>query len=308
MDSSRTTNRVTVLSLVANLLLLGIKLSVGILAKSTAMIADAIHSASDTGATLAVMIGIRVARKPADANHPYGHVKAEPVAAKIVAVILTITGFGLAWESFHILREGRADVPGLSALGVGAVAIVVKIFLYRYVNGIAEKLKSSALAADAANHRSDILSTAAALVGITGARFGYAFLDPLAGIVVGGLIVKMAYEIYRKSVLELMDTAPGDMVIEQINSAALNTPGVITIDNTKARIHGSGILVDMRLCVDGGITVSQGHSIAQHVVENIHSTDSDVKEVLVHVNPCDPAEPNRDCANCQPGHDQVYLS
>jgi cation diffusion facilitator family transporter len=310
IQTSKLTNRTTRLSLALNLLLLGIKLGVGILAKSTAMIADAVHSASDTAATLAVMVGIKVAQRPADENHAYGHGKAEAVAAKIVAMILSITGFGLAWESFHILREGRAGIPGLSALGVAVIAIVVKFFLYRYVNSRAKKLRSSALTADAANHRSDIMSTVAAALGIIGARLGYPFLDPLAGIIVGILILKMAYDIYMKSVLELMDTSPDVKVVEHITDVAAHTPGVVNVNNTKARIHGSGILVDMRLCVDGAITVQQGHSITQNVVENIHHAENDITEVLVHVNPCDPLEigyANCDTCSMETPEDSMLL-
>ncbi|HWJ02095.1 MAG TPA: cation diffusion facilitator family transporter [Verrucomicrobiae bacterium] len=299
-ESTVIVKRVTWTSLATNFMLLGIKLFAGLIANSTAMIADAVHSASDTAATFAVMIGLKVARRPADENHPYGHAKAESVAAKVVAIVLTVTGFGLAWESFHLLREGRGNAPGAAVIWVAVGAIIVKEVLYRYVSGIAAKLKSSALAADAANHRSDSLSTLAALLGILGARLGFPFLDPLAGIAVGGLILKMAWSIYSQSVMELMDTAPEPEVTQKIRAAAEQTPGVITINDTKARLHGPGILVDMRLCVDGGISVTEGHAIAQNVVENIHRAEEEVQNVLVHVNPCETAMQGS-CETCEQG-------
>ena len=186
-SDSKLAMKVSVISVIVNLLLSVFKLIAGILAKSGAMISDAVHSASDVFSTFVVMIGVTISEKESDKEHPYGHERLECVAAIILSMVLAITGLGIGVTGIRNIANGESGVleaPGLLALIAAVVSIAVKEWMYWFTRAAAKKINSGALMADAWHHRSDALSSIGAFVGILGARLGYPILDPIASIII----------------------------------------------------------------------------------------------------------------------------
>ena len=281
----KASRKASYLGLFGNILLTFLKGFIGYLAGSTALMADAVHSASDFIGTVIVIKGVKIAHLPPDQSHPYGHHKAESIVSKIIAIILIITAVFIGYEAFQILLAGEINVPGRIAIVVALISIGVKECLYQYTIRVGRKYRNSALIADAWHQRSDALSSIAALVGISGAILGFPFMDPLAGIVVALLILKTAISIYIDAIHDLMDSAPPKEVLDKINEAANMDEGVLAVSDIKVRRYGSMLLVDMKINVSPYITVERGHAIAARTKQNVLSRNDEVKDVLIHVNP-----------------------
>ncbi|PUU91184.1 cation diffusion facilitator family transporter [Halanaerobium sp.] len=277
--------RISVISLVSNTLLALLKIFIGFFGSSKALIADGFHSVSDMASTIIVMISIKFSETPADKNHPYGHEKAEALGTNILSVILILTAFFLGRDAVLTIFEGDIAEPGSWALVAAFISIVVKELLYRYTIKIGEKINSRGLIADAHHHRSDAFSSIAALIGIGGAKLGFRFLDPLAGLVVAFLILKVGYEIMRDTSYELMDGRPAKEKIEEIRDFADSIDGVIDIHDIKLRSYGPNYIVDLKIVVRDRLSVVEGHNIACQVENIIIDNSDDVKDVLVHIDP-----------------------
>ncbi|PUU88294.1 MAG: cation diffusion facilitator family transporter [Halanaerobium sp.] len=277
--------RISVISLVSNTLLALLKIFIGFFGSSKALIADGFHSVSDMASTIIVMISIKFSETPADKNHPYGHEKAEALGTNILSVILILTAFFLGRDAVLTIFEGDIAEPGSWALVAAFISIVVKELLYRYTIKIGEKINSRGLIADAHHHRSDAFSSIAALIGIGGAKLGFRFLDPLAGLVVAFLILKVGYEIMRDTSYELMDGRPAKEKIEEIRDLADSIDGVIDIHDIKLRSYGPNYIVDLKIVVRDRLSVVEGHNIACQVENIIIDNSDDVKDVLVHIDP-----------------------
>jgi cation diffusion facilitator family transporter len=295
-------NKVFHVSLWGNILLSGIKGIIGVIAGSTAMIADALHSLSDVLSTVVAVGGFKYSHRPPDEDHHYGHGKAEIIAAKIVALILIITALGMGWAAMLVIRQADLNIPGVQAVWAAILSLIIKEAMFQYTLRVGEFIKSHAIIADAWHHRSDALSSIAALIGIVGAIYGFPIMDPLAGLVVAALILKMGIKVYWNSLKDLMDPAPDRETVEQIISLAKNTKGVRSIQEVKARQYGPEILVDMKICVDREVTVEAGHEIAANCRHKIVQDIAAVGDVLIHVNPCYQKEDAEDvckCVNCE---------
>lgn len=279
-------NQVLKTTIYGNVILTILKAIAGFLAGSTAMISDAVHSLSDVLSTIVAMVGIKLASKPADDTHHYGHGRAETVATKILAMLVAFTGFGIGWTALHHLVHGDFSVPGRSAIWAAILSIVGKEWMYRYTRKKGEEIKSNALIADAHHHRSDAFSSVTALVGIVGGRFGYPILDPIAGLAVAILIIKTGAELYWESIQELVDRAPNPEILREIARTTVHTEGVINVHDIKARNYGPDVYVDLKICVNRFLPVYQGHDIAHDTADHIKKHLPEVKDVLVHVNPC----------------------
>jgi len=291
----RKVNRLTWLSAVANVLLTLGKGFVGLMAHSDALIADAAHSAADVAGSLAVMIGMRVARLPADEDHPYGHGKAEVIAASLVAILLVLAGLDVIYSSvrqfFAVLEH-----PQWLALFTAAVSVVIKEFLYRYQIGVGKAARSPALIAGAADHRSDVYSSLAATAGIGLALIGawlhiplLLYADPLAGVLVAVVVVSMGYRMALDSYRSLLDQVLDAKTTQKLTEAVGAVPGVLRVDDVRARTNGSYCIVDVRMSVDPEMSVLEGHQIARMVKWAIIGDFAEVQDVLVHVNPFDEA-------------------
>ena len=285
IEKNEKAQKVSYVGLAGNLFLTILKGVFGFIFGSAALIADAFHSLSDLLSNGVVILGIRFASRPPDSSHHYGHGKIESVAAKIVALILIVTGVSLVYSFvYSITRE--VTIPQVGAIWIAVISILIKEVMYQYVSYMGKKLNSSALIADAWHNRSDALSSVAALIGVLGARIGYPVLDPIAGGVVALLILRVGLKIYFRSIKELIDTAPETEKIDQIRYRVLTIPGARNAREVKARIHGMGVYVDLKICVDKDYTVEKGHAIAADVRSLLESDLKDVERVFVHVDPC----------------------
>lgn len=290
-ERRRLINRAGYLTIGINVTLTLARGAAGWLSGSTAVLADAANSGTDILATLVVLAGARIAAMPPDPGHPYGHEKAEPVAAKLVGLIVTLAGILTALGALSALRGGGPEEVGLLAAWVTGGSIVIKEVLARHLTGVAHRTGNEALMADATNQRTDVLSSLAALAGALGARFGLSVLDPAMGLLVAGLIVRMGLGLYWKAVTNLMDPAPEPEIMDSLTLAAASVAGVVSVDQLKARVFGAGIFVDCKICVDAELTVEAGHAIAGEVKRSIRAAVPEVLDVLVHVNPCRDPDP-----------------
>ncbi|HWI61040.1 MAG TPA: cation diffusion facilitator family transporter [Symbiobacteriaceae bacterium] len=292
-ERQRMVNRAGMLTISINVILTLARGAAALISGSTAVLADAANSGTDILATLVVLGGARIAALPPDPGHPYGHEKAEPVAAKLVGLIVTFAGAMVALGAFQALRGGGAESVGALAAWVTGISIGVKELLSRHLVGIAQATDNEALMADAANQRTDVLASAAALVGALGARMGMPALDPVMGLVVAALILRMGLGLYWRSVNNLMDPAPEVETMSKLSTAAAGVDGVVNVDEIKARIFGAGIYVDCKICVKADLTVEEGHRIGKRVKEACRSAVEEVRDVLVHINPCRIPGPHR---------------
>ena len=275
----------TLVGLVTNVALAIFKLLAGIFGFSYAMIADAIHSMSDCLATGTVYVGLRIGEKPPDESHPYGHGNAETIAAFLVALIILATGVFVGISAVHLIAHKQFEMPATIALAAAAISIVTKEGMFRYTLNVGERNNSPALIANAWDHRSDAYSSVAALAGILGARLAFQYLDPIAGLVVSALIVKMSFTLLRSNVGILMDERPEPAVLDRIRALVLQVRGVQAIDNVRVHRCGSTLTIDIEVAVDSSLTVEQGHQVASEVKNKLVNKIKHVQDVVVHVNP-----------------------
>jgi cation diffusion facilitator family transporter len=284
-DRQRLIARVGLIAIAINIGLTVARVLAGLEAGSTAVLADAVNSGTDILTTLVVIGGSRIASLPPDPGHPYGHEKAEPVAAKIVGLVVLLTGVLTAIGAISVLQAGGTEQVGLSAIWVTAVSIGVKEVLARYQLRTGRQINNQALLADGVNQRTDAFSSVAALIGALGGRYGAPALDPAMGIVVAVLILRVGLGVYWRSVNHLMDPAPEPAVMAELERAAASVPGVQSVDELKARLFGAWIYVDCKIAVDSDLTVAEGHRISARVKERVLKSGPGVRNVLVHVNP-----------------------
>ena len=279
--------KVSIISIIANVVLAAFKLVAGILAHSSAMLSDAIHSASDVFSTFVVMIGIKIASKEPDEEHPYGHERMECVAAIILATILCITGLGIGKNALSNItgNSGEMAVPGVLALIAAIVSIIVKEAMFWYTRHYAKKIDSGALMADAWHHRSDALSSIGAFIGIIFARMGYVMMDSIACLVICVFIVKAAYDIFKDAVDKMVDKSCSIEVEDEIRAIVLAEDGVRGIDSLSTRLFGNKMYVDLEIRADGEKTLNETHEIAEAVHDSIEARFEKVKHIMVHVNP-----------------------
>lgn len=287
-EFQKVADRVSVITIIVNVILSVFKLLAGFIAHSGAMISDAVHSASDVFSTFVVMIGIRMSTKDSDKEHPYGHERLECVAAIVLAMILFMTGFGIGANAFKNIIGGEytaLQVPGMLALVAAIVSIVAKEAMYWYTRHYAKKIDSGALLADAWHHRSDAFSSIGALVGIWGARMGYPIMDSIASLVIFFFILKAAYDIFKDAMDKMVDHACDEETEAQIRECVMEQEEVLGIDMLQTRIFGNKIYVDVEIRVNGEYTLREAHKIAEDVHERIEQNFPKVKHIMVHVNP-----------------------
>ncbi|MCI6978321.1 MAG: cation diffusion facilitator family transporter [Lachnospiraceae bacterium] len=279
--------KVSIISIIANVVLAAFKLVAGVFAHSGAMISDAIHSASDVFSTFVVMIGIKIASKEPDEEHPYGHERMECVAAIILATILCITGLGIGKNALSNItgNSGEMAVPGVLALIAAIVSIIVKEAMFWYTRHYAKKIDSGALMADAWHHRSDALSSIGAFIGIIFARMGYVMMDSIACLVICVFIVKAAYDIFKDAIDKMVDKSCSLEVEAEIRTIVMSVDGVKGIDSLSTRLFGNKMYVDIEIRADGEKTLNETHEIAEAVHDSIEAQFEKVKHIMVHVNP-----------------------
>ena len=287
-DFCKVANRVSFITIIGNVILSVVKFLAGIIAHSNAMISDSVHSASDVFSTIVVIIGIKLASKEADKEHPYGHERLECVAAIVLAMVLFITGLGIGAEALKNIAQGNysdLQVPGILALIAAIVSIVSKEAMYWYTRYYAKKIDSSALMADAWHHRSDAFSSIGALVGIGGARVGFPVMDSIASLVIFVFIVKAAYDIFKDAMDKMLDHSCDEETEKQIYDCVIKNDHVRGIDLLQTRIFGNKIYVDVEIQLYASYTLEEAHNIAETVHKDIEDSFPKVKHIMVHVNP-----------------------
>ena len=286
-EFEKTAIRVSLVSVVWNLILSVFKLIAGFVAHSGAMISDAVHSASDVFSSIIVMIGVRISGKASDKDHPYGHERMECVAAIVLATVLAGTGVGIGYAAVKTLLDGEyaSEIPGMLALIAAVVSILVKEAMFWYTRYYAKKIDSSAVMADAWHHRSDALSSVGALIGIGGARLGFPIMEPIASIVICVFIEKGAFDIFKDAIDKMVDKACDEQTEKALRNCALNTKGVEQVDLLKTRIFGNKVYVEMEIGADENLSLKDSHAIAENVHDAIEQGWPKIKHILIHVNP-----------------------
>lgn len=292
-EFKKVANKVSFITIVQNVLLSVFKLFAGIFAHSNAMISDAVHSASDVFSTIIVIIGVKLASKESDKEHPYGHERLECVAAIVLSIVLLYTGIKIGSQAVKDIIGGNyqsLQKPGMLALVAAVVSIVTKEIMYWYTRHYAKKIDSSALMADAWHHRSDALSSVGALVGIGGAMMGFPVMDSIASIVIFVFIAKAAYDIFKDAMDKMVDHSCDEETEKEMRDFVLAQKEVLSVDLLHTRIFGNKIYVDVEIGVNSSYTLRHAHEIAEEVHEGIEKNFPKVKHVMVHVNPADVAE------------------
>ncbi len=279
--------RVALLGLAINFVLAAAKITAGFLGNAYVLIADGIESALDIAGSVVIWGGLKLAARPPDTTHPYGHGKAEPIAAIIVSLGVLAAALGLFIQSVReIFLPHHAPAP--FTLIVIVIAIAVKEILYRYVIRVGRDVESTAIQTDAWHHRTDALTSIAALVGISLALLGgerWQSADDWAAIFACGLIGANGYRLLKPAVQEIMDSAPRGAIVDRVRGAARSVPGVIDVEKAFVRKMGLSFYVDLHIGVDGGISVRDGHHIAHAVKRAIQQSDARIADVLVHIEP-----------------------
>lgn len=285
--SGETIRRVTWVGLVVNLLLSAFKFVAGVLGHSQAVVADAVHSLSDSTTDIAVLVGSTFWTRPPDANHPHGHRRIETIITIVIGLALAGVGVGIGWEALATLHEPKDQVPGLIALIAALVSIVTKEWLYRWTAAVGKRVKSPALVANAWHHRSDAFSSLPAALAVGGAALlpNWTFLDHVGAAVVSIFIVSAGFRILWPGVRELTDIGAPLESIETIARLARNTPSVIDVHNIRTRFVGAALQVDLHVVVDADMPVREAHEVGEEVSRRIRDEGPDVVDVIIHIDP-----------------------
>jgi len=268
-----------------NAVLMIMKLACGHFGDSEAVFADGVESACDFIAIASILIALRIGKRPLDGTHPYGHGRAESIAAIVVSFVILLTGAGILVRSCLTLVRGTFPAPELIAVLAAAVTIGVKEYLYRFSVRIGSRLESPALMAIAKDHRKDAITSIATLVGVTGAFFGIGILDPLAAGLTSLFIFHIGYGTFRSAAHDLMDGRPSESLISGIRLLAEVVEGVEHVHEIKARRSGQYVIVDLKLDMDPEMTVKKSHEISTVVKKSIFSKFPNVGDVMIHINP-----------------------
>lgn len=280
--------RITLLGGAKNLLLATLKLLFGWMGHSHALIADGVHSLADLLTDALVLAASRFGSKEADRDHPYGHGRIETAATMLLSFLLALAGLGIIIDASMELAEYREILqPNSFVLFIAIFSVLINEALFFYTRRVGERIDSKLLISNAWHHRSDSASSLVVLLGVSGTLFGLPLLDPIAAIVVGLMIIKMAWEFGWNSACELVDTALDETTVECIRQVIIVVPGVRELHQLRTRSVGNNIICDVHILVDPKISVSEGHFIGQHVHYNLMQKIKGVTDVTVHVDPED---------------------
>ena len=286
-ENMRKIKKVTWMGLIANLLLAAFKFAVGIIGKSQAVIADAVHSLSDISTDLAVLFGAKFWTSPADSEHPYGHWRIETLITALIGIALFIAAVEIAYKSIISIKEVHEVGPSLIAIAGPIISVIVKEVLYRWTKSVGRDIKSKALIANAWHHRSDALSSIpvlfAVLLAVINPRF--IIVDHIGAFVVSLFIIKVSWDILKDSFGELVDVSAPKKDQKKIKDVVKKVEGVKSIHALRTRKLGPGLHVDLHVLVDGSITVKEGHDISEEVKRVLVERGPDIFDVVVHLEP-----------------------
>lgn len=270
-----------------NAVLMIMKLACGYFGNSEAVFADGVESACDFIAIATVLIALRIGKRPLDGTHPYGHGRAESIAAIIVSLLILLTGAGILVRSGFTVLRGTYPAPELIAVLAAVVTIGVKEILYRFSMRVGSRLESPSLLAIAKDHRKDAVTSIATLVGVCGAFFGIGIMDPLAAGLTSLFIFHLGYQTFRSAAHDLMDGRPSESLIAGIRLLAEAVEGVEHVHEIRARRSGQYVIVDLKLDMDPEMTVKRSHEISTKVKKSVFKNYANVGDVMIHINPHD---------------------
>lgn len=289
MDPQHAKREATNVTLVGMLLdvILGVgKIVGGVITNSFALVTDGIHSLTDAGTDIFVLIVTRVAHAEPDAEHQYGHGRFETLGTIAMGIVFFITAAILLYDSINRLRlDEPLPVPAAAGIGLALLSIATKEWIFHYTMRVAKKLNSNLLKANAWHSRSDAISSIAVLIGIIGARQGYPWMDTVAGMFVALIIAKIGWELCTDSLTELVDTAVSPQRRKQFEASIMSIDGIRGITELRSRSSGGKIILEVRLLVNSYISVSEGHQLGELVNNSLISQFGDISEVLVHIDP-----------------------
>lgn len=288
VDERVVIRKLSLSSIIGNTVLSAFKIFAGITGHSGAMISDAIHSFSDVLTTFIALIGVKLSQKDPDKDHPYGHERLECVAALFLGLVLMVTGLGVGKVGVENIISGHYEtltIPGGIALVAAVVSIVGKEAMYWYTRYYAKLIHSAAFMADAWHHRSDALSSIGSFIGIAGAMLGFPVMDSIASVVICLFILKVAYDIMKDAVVKMLDTSCGEEYEANIRSCVSQQKDVVGIDELRTRMFGNRVYIDMEIAVDGEKSLNESHAIAERVHNELEDKFTDVKHIMIHVNP-----------------------
>lgn len=267
--------------------LMAIKLLAGYYGRSEAVFADGVESACDFIAILATLIALRIGRQPFDSKHPYGHGKAESIAAIFVSLVIFVTGAGILVKSVHTVLDRTYQSPEVIAVIAAVITIGVKEWLFRFSSTTGRRLESPALLAVAKDHRKDAVTSVATLIGVCGAYLGVGIMDPLAAGLTSFFIFHIGFETFKNAAHDLMDGSPSEDLIAAVTEIAEAVEGVEHVHEIRARRSGQYIIIDLKLEMDPQMTVKHSHDIATRVKQLIFERYANVGDVMIHINPHD---------------------
>lgn len=282
--------KLSLTGIIGNIILSSFKLAAGISGHSGAMVSDAIHSASDVFTTVVACLGVRLSKKNADKEHPYGHERMECMASLILGMVLMLTGLGIGMEGIrHIVMPAPESVviPGPIALWAAVISIFSKEAMFWYTRYYARLLNSAAFLADAWHHRSDALSSVGSLLGIGGAMLGFPVLDSAASVVICLFILKVAFGILKDSIKKMLDTSCGELYEKKLSDFILTQQEVLGIDMLHTRMFGNRVYADLEIRVDAGKSLREAHAIAENVHNQVIKDFPSMKDIMIHVHPED---------------------
>ena len=281
-------HRISIIGIGGNVVLTIFKLFAGIIGCSGAMVSDAIHSMSDIFATAIALIGVKFSCRQADKSHPYGHERMECVASLILGIILLFTSISIGFVGMEKILAGNYHhiaIPGKIALAAAVVSILTKEAMFWYTRHYAKILNSDAFMADAWHHRSDALSSIGSMIGIAGAMLGFPILDPAASVIICLCIFKVAYDILKDALVKMLDTSCNEEYENKISDYIMAQEGVMHLDMLKTRMFGNKIYIDAEIAIDGNKLLKEAHDIAERVHDGVEKNFSNIKHIMIHVNP-----------------------
>lgn len=297
MDRTAKVTFVTLVGSVVNIILTVFKIFAGVLGRSTAMIADGIHSLSDLLSDIVVIVFVKISAKGRDKDHDYGHGKFETFATLIISLMLIVVAVNLMSGGINKIRQildgGEVSSPGMIALWAAVASIVLKEILYRYTIIQGKALNSPMMIANAWHHRSDAFSSVGSLLGIAGAIFlgdKFVILDPITGCVISIFILVMAVKMSVPAIKELLDVSLPDDVEEKIEATAKSVKGVVDLHELKTRREGPGIIMEGHLVLDSEISLKEAHDISKQVEESLRKEFGTETQISLHLEPEDDAE------------------
>jgi cation diffusion facilitator family transporter len=283
--------KISIAGIIVNLGLAAIKFTAGTLGASQAVIADAVHSLSDLSTDIAVIVGVRFWSAPPDHHHPYGHQRIETIIAAGIGLILATVALGLVANALQSFRLPRETQTGWIALAGPICSIVFKEILFRWTRRVGERIRSSAVIANAWHHRSDVLSSVPALLAVSAAAFNedWWFVDPIGAWLIALFILKVAWDIIRPSLSELTDQGAPEKDLQRMQELAFRVEGVREVHALRTRRLGNGLTIDLHVLVDPEMSVRDGHTIAEKVKTELLEKGPDVVDAVVHLEPWEPA-------------------